>query len=454
MTIAVSATAFALGSVLGALIAWARIEGNRPLQIAADAYVTVLRGIPDLLVIYLLYFGGSQALTAIAHVLGAKGFVGVNSFAAGAIAVGAISGAYQSEIFRGAYHAIARGELEAARSVGMSRPLLFRRIIVPQALRFAIPGLGNVWQLALKESALISVVGPDRDPAPGDGRRRLDAPAVRVLHHGGGALSRALHDFGRRRSSARKPSACAACAGVDGGSRLSARNRPAAALRGAAAPAAGVLLDRRGRALRRAARADAPFGQSAARLRGAKLRLRVPRHAAPRADLSHLLRARPVPRDPAELPLALPAGALLVRAARPHAQHRGVQQRDHPRRNPVGALRPDRGRQGMRNVAFAHLPPHHRAAGSHRRASRLRQRNHPDDALDGARFGDHADGSDRHRVQDHRRDVSRGRSLRLRRRDLPHPELCDLAGDRAPRAAALAAAASAGAVRGVPEPAR
>jgi octopine/nopaline transport system permease protein len=159
MTVAVSASAFALGSLLGALVAWARIEGNRLVRIGADAYTTVLRGIPDLLVIYLLYFGGSEALTALARLLGAKGFVGVNSFAAGAIAVGIISGAYQGEIFRGAYQAIARGELEAARSVGMPRLLLFRRIIVPQALRFAIPGLGNVWQLALKESALISVVG-------------------------------------------------------------------------------------------------------------------------------------------------------------------------------------------------------------------------------------------------------------------------------------------------------
>jgi len=159
MTILVSATAFALGSVLGALVAWARIAGNRLVRLAADVYTTVLRGVPDLLVIFLLYFGGSQALTAVAHFLGAKGFVGVNSFAAGAIAVGIISGAYQGEIFRGAFQAIARGELEAARSVGMPRLLLFRRIIAPQALRFAIPGLGNVWQLALKESALISVVG-------------------------------------------------------------------------------------------------------------------------------------------------------------------------------------------------------------------------------------------------------------------------------------------------------
>lgn len=159
MTVAVSCTAFALGSLIGSLIAWARIEGNRALNVAADAYTTVLRGIPDLLVIYLLYFGGSTALTALAHALGVNGFVGVDAFAAGAIAVGIISGAYQSEVYRGAFAAISRGELEAARAVGMPRWLMFRRIIVPQALRFAIPGLGNVWQLALKESALISVVG-------------------------------------------------------------------------------------------------------------------------------------------------------------------------------------------------------------------------------------------------------------------------------------------------------
>lgn len=159
MTVAVSCTAFALGGLIGSLIAWARIEGNRALNVAADAYTTVLRGIPDLLVIYLLYFGGSTALTALAHALGANGFVGVDAFAAGAIAVGIISGAYQSEVYRGAFAAISHGELEAARAVGMPRWLMFRRIIVAQALRFAIPGLGNVWQLALKESALISVVG-------------------------------------------------------------------------------------------------------------------------------------------------------------------------------------------------------------------------------------------------------------------------------------------------------
>ena len=81
------------------------------------------------------------------------------SFAAGALAVGAISGAYQAEVYRASYLAISKGELEAAVSVGMPRWLMFRRIIGPQVMRFAIPALGNLWQVALKDSSLIAVTG-------------------------------------------------------------------------------------------------------------------------------------------------------------------------------------------------------------------------------------------------------------------------------------------------------
>jgi octopine/nopaline transport system permease protein len=91
--------------------------------------------------------------------MGYEGFLGLPSFAAGALAVGIISGAYQAEVFRGAYLAIAKGELEAALAIGMHRGMRLRRIVIPQVLRFAIPGLGNVWQLSLKDSALVSVTG-------------------------------------------------------------------------------------------------------------------------------------------------------------------------------------------------------------------------------------------------------------------------------------------------------
>ena len=159
MTLAVALCGFLVGSVIGTLIAWAKLSRSVAARWMADGYTTVLRGIPDLLVIYLFYFGGSAALSAIGSLFGAEGFIGVPAFVTGALAIGIVSGAYQAEVFRGAYQVVSRGELEAARSVGMHRWLMFRRIIAPQVLRYAIPGLGNTWQLVLKESALISVTG-------------------------------------------------------------------------------------------------------------------------------------------------------------------------------------------------------------------------------------------------------------------------------------------------------
>lgn len=159
LTLSVTATALAIGAVLGALIAAAKLSGNLVLVTIGHVYTTVFRGVPELLIIYLIYFGGSSAITAIGQSMGYEGFLGLPSFAAGALAVGIISGAYQAEVYRGAYNSISKGELEAASAIGMNSGLRFRRVIIPQVLRLAIPGLGNVWQLSLKDSALISVTG-------------------------------------------------------------------------------------------------------------------------------------------------------------------------------------------------------------------------------------------------------------------------------------------------------
>jgi octopine/nopaline transport system permease protein len=159
MTLGVTLAAMVVGAVFGALVAWGKLSHSRVGRVAGDAYTTVFRGVPELLVIYLVYFGGSQAVTAIGGWLGNEGFLGLPSFLAGALAVGIICGSYQAEVFRGAYLAILPGELDAARSIGMSKMLRFRRIIIPQVMRFALPGLGNVWQLSLKDSALVSVTG-------------------------------------------------------------------------------------------------------------------------------------------------------------------------------------------------------------------------------------------------------------------------------------------------------
>lgn len=159
MTLLVSVTAFAIGMVLGGLGAWAKLSRFLPARAAAAAYITVLRGVPDLLVIYLFYFGGSQVLTAAGRLFGREGFLGLPGFAAGALAVAVVSGAYQTEVLRAAIAAVPRGQAEAGRALGLRPGLNLRLVLAPQVLRVALPGLGNVWQLVLKESALVSVTG-------------------------------------------------------------------------------------------------------------------------------------------------------------------------------------------------------------------------------------------------------------------------------------------------------
>ena len=158
-TLAVAASGFVVGTFIGGFVCWARLSRNSVTLWISDLYVTVLRGVPDLLVIYLFYFGGNMVLTQIKQLLGGDGFVTLPTFVTGAMAIGVVSAAYQAEVMRGAFLAISTGEIEAGQAYGMTSLVLLRRIIAPQMLRFSIPGMNNVWQLVLKESALISVIG-------------------------------------------------------------------------------------------------------------------------------------------------------------------------------------------------------------------------------------------------------------------------------------------------------
>ena len=159
MTLAVTIVALAIGAAIGSLVAWAKLSHRLGWRMLGDAYTTVFRGVPELLIIYLIYFGGSRGVSWVGSLFGAHGFIGLPAFAAGAIGVGLISASYQAEVYRGSFLAVSAGEIEAARAIGMSRWLRFRRIVAPQVMRFSLPGLGNVWQLSLKDSALISVTG-------------------------------------------------------------------------------------------------------------------------------------------------------------------------------------------------------------------------------------------------------------------------------------------------------
>ena len=161
-TLAVTVVSMLIGAALGSLVAAAKLSPRGGLKFIGESYTTVFRGEPELLIIYLFYYGGTQVLTGVARSTGSIGttdILNMPSFLGGVLAVGIISGAYQAEVFRGSFLAIHRGELEAARAYGMSAWLRFRLVIMPQVLRLAVPGLGNVWQLTIKDSALISVTG-------------------------------------------------------------------------------------------------------------------------------------------------------------------------------------------------------------------------------------------------------------------------------------------------------
>lgn len=156
-TVVIAALAFLLGLAIGMVGASAKLAGGRVLRGAAATYTTVFRGVPELLVIYLFFYGSSSAAMAVAGVFGYTGYIEFSPFMVGVLAVGIVSGAYSTEVFRGAILAIPAGQIEAGRAFGMSRYQIFFRITLPQMMRYALPGLGNVWQLTLKDTALVSV---------------------------------------------------------------------------------------------------------------------------------------------------------------------------------------------------------------------------------------------------------------------------------------------------------
>jgi octopine/nopaline transport system permease protein len=159
MTLRIGLAAFAISMALGLAGAAAKLSGSTTLRAVVGTYTTLVRGVPEILVILLLFYGGATALRAALNVVGIDRPVEVNGFVAGVTALGFISGAYSTEVFRGAILAVPGGQIEAARAVGMSRLLVFRRVLLPQLLRFALPGLGNLWLIMLKDTALVSVIG-------------------------------------------------------------------------------------------------------------------------------------------------------------------------------------------------------------------------------------------------------------------------------------------------------
>jgi len=159
MTIAVAITAMLIGFFFALIFTPLKLSKNRFLNLIANTYTTIIRGVPELLVIYLFFFGGSAAVMFVASIFGYGEYIEINAFITGAFSIGIISGAYSTEVFRGAIQSIDKGQFEAANVLGLSKFGKFFKIILPQTLRLALPNLSNVWQITLKDTSLIMVTG-------------------------------------------------------------------------------------------------------------------------------------------------------------------------------------------------------------------------------------------------------------------------------------------------------
>ena len=159
MTLAVSVTAMLIGFIFALIFTPLKLSKNKFFNLIANFYTTIIRGVPELLVIYLFFFGGSSAIMFVASIFGYNEYIEINAFLTGSFSIGIISGAYSTGVFRGALQSIDKGQFEAAKVLGFNKYIYFFKIILPQMLRLAIPNLSNVWQITLKDTSLISVTG-------------------------------------------------------------------------------------------------------------------------------------------------------------------------------------------------------------------------------------------------------------------------------------------------------
>lgn len=159
ITLLVTLAVLPIGICLGLIGAAAKLSGDPVAMAYANVYTTVVRGIPELLVILVFFMGGQMAVNAAAEMVGYDGYIDFNPFIAGVLALSFMFGAYATEIFRGAILAIPKGQIEAAHAFGMGGWMTFRRVTLPQVWRLALPGLGNLILVLMKDSALLSLIG-------------------------------------------------------------------------------------------------------------------------------------------------------------------------------------------------------------------------------------------------------------------------------------------------------
>lgn len=158
VTLELALSSVLLSVVIGLIGAGAKLSRSRVLAGSFEGYTTLIRGVPDLVLMLLIFYGLQIALNSLTEALGLDQ-IDIDPMSAGISTLGFIYGAYFTETFRGAFLAVPRGQIEAATAFGFSASQTFRRILFPAMVRFALPGIGNNWQVILKATALVSLLG-------------------------------------------------------------------------------------------------------------------------------------------------------------------------------------------------------------------------------------------------------------------------------------------------------
>lgn len=159
VTVSLAAATLPLGLLVGFLIALAKRSSEASLRLAGNIYTTIFRGLPELLTLFLVYYGAQLGLQHLIKLIDPSLNIEINSFVAGMIALGVVFSSYASEVFLSAFRAIPAGQYQGAQAIGLSPAQTMRLVILPQLVRIALPGLANLWLILLKDTALVSAIG-------------------------------------------------------------------------------------------------------------------------------------------------------------------------------------------------------------------------------------------------------------------------------------------------------
>jgi polar amino acid transport system permease protein len=159
VTVSLALTTLPLGLFIGFMVALAKKSDDRTLRLAGDIYTTIFRGLPELLTLFLVFYGAQIGIQQAVRLFDPNASIEVNSFVAGMVALGAVFSSYASEVFLSAFRAIPKGQYEGGYSIGLSKSQTMRLVVLPQLVKIALPGLANLWLILLKDTALVSVIG-------------------------------------------------------------------------------------------------------------------------------------------------------------------------------------------------------------------------------------------------------------------------------------------------------